>query len=174
MIKKQSKIQDLLWLYPESFKDSRGEYFQTFNIDEYKFKDHNGASIVFKEDDISISKQNVLRGLHGDKKTWKLVQCIHGEIYFVVVDFRKESPTYKNVESFILNSKNKIQVLIPPGCGNGTLCLTEISIFSYKQSEIYSGSQNQFSLRWNDPKLGISWPIKNPILSERDKNAKLL
>ena len=100
MIKKQSKIQDLLLLHPESFKDYRGEYLQTFNIDDYKFNDHNGELIVFKEDDISISKQNVLRGLHGDKKTWKLVQCIHGEIYFVVVDFRKESPTYKNVESF--------------------------------------------------------------------------
>jgi dTDP-4-dehydrorhamnose 3,5-epimerase len=170
----KTTIQDLILLYPKSFYDFRGEYIQTYNINEYNFKDINGHLIEFKEDDISVSRRNVLRGLHGDKKTWKLVQCLYGEIYFVVLDFREDSPTYKNYETFTLTSKNRMQILIPPGCVNGTLCLSEESIFSYKQSEIYSGSQNQFSIRWNDPKIDIKWPITNPILSQRDMEANLL
>jgi dTDP-4-dehydrorhamnose 3,5-epimerase len=170
----KSKIEDLILLYPKSYNDFRGEYFQTFNINEYNFTDINGNLIQFKEDDISVSKKNVLRGLHGDKKTWKLVQCLYGEIFFAVVDFRKGSSTYKKHETFILTSKNRMQILIPPGCVNGTLCLSEECIFAYKQSEIYSGSENQFSIRWNDPKIDINWPITNPILSKRDMDAILL
>ena len=173
-IQKKSIIEDLLLLYPKSFYDFRGEYFQTYNKNEYNFKDSNGNLIDFKEDDISVSVKDVLRGLHGDKKTWKLVQCLYGEIYFVVVDYRENSTTYKYCESFTLSYKNRMQILIPPGCVNGTLCLSNESIFSYKQSEIYSGSESQFSIRWNDPTLNITWPSSNPILSLRDAEAKLL
>jgi len=171
---KKTTIKDLILLYPKSFYDFRGEYFQTYNINEYNFKDINGNLIEFKEDDISVSQKNVLRGLHGDKKTWKLVQCLYGEIFFAVVDFRDDSSTYKKHETFTLTSKNRMQILIPPGCVNGTLCLSEECIFAYKQSEIYSGSENQFSIRWNDPKISINWPITNPILPKRDMDAILL
>ena len=148
------------------FKDHRGHLWTSWK--------KNRIKLNFIHDKFSISKKNTLRGLHGDKKTWKLVQCLYGEIYFVVVDFRENSPTYKHCESFTLSSKNRMQILIPPGCLNGTLCLSNESIFSYKQSEIYSGSENQFSIRWNDPKLNITWPSSNPILSLRDAEAKLL
>jgi dTDP-4-dehydrorhamnose 3,5-epimerase len=91
-----------------------------------------------------------------------------------VVDMRKDSSTYLNWESFTLNEKNRSQVLVPAGCANGHLVMSDRCIFSYKQSQYYSGMRNQFTVRWDDPKLKIYWPIQNPILSERDANAELL
>jgi len=163
-----SKINDLKIITPTVFYDFRGEYVETFNQNGYVFFDCNGKKVEFVEDDISLSRQNVLRGLHGDTKTWKLIQCLSGEFYFVVVDMRANSSTYLNWESFTLNERNRKQVIVPAGCANGHLCLSERCIFSYKQSQYYDGMENQFTVRWNDPKLNIHWPINNPILSQRD------
>ena len=176
MIKKENfKIKDLQQIDVNSFHDFRGEYVETFNIETYQFTDSSNEIIKFKEDDFSVSKKYVLRGLHGDNKTWKLVQCIFGEIYLVVVDFRSDSPTFKFWQSFSLSDKKRTQILIPPGCLNGTLCMSETSIFTYKQSEIYTGnSENQFTVRWDDPQLNIYWPIRQPILSQRDASAIFL
>jgi dTDP-4-dehydrorhamnose 3,5-epimerase len=171
-IKKSSKIENLSIIQPTVFYDFRGEYVETFSQQNYsQFLDYDGSPIQFVEDDISMSRQNVLRGLHGDSKTWKLIQCLYGEFYYVVVDMRKNSATYLNWEAFTMNEKNRIQVLVPAGCANGHLVLSDKTIFSYKQSQYYSGMENQFTVRWNDPKLNIYWPINNPILSERDSSA---
>ncbi|MFM2388097.1 MAG: dTDP-4-dehydrorhamnose 3,5-epimerase [Bacteroidota bacterium] len=167
-----SKIKDLVIITPEVFHDFRGEYVETFNLEVYQqFKDYDGSPIQWVEDDISMSRQHVLRGLHGDSKTWKLIQCLMGDFYYMVVDMRKDSPTYLNWESFTLNEKNRKQVLVPAGCANGHLVMSDRCIFSYKQSQYYSGMQNQFTVRWNDPALKLFWPIDNPIVSERDGNA---
>ena len=166
-----SKINTLKTIVPDVFYDFRGEYVETFNEMKYNFFDNQGVQVKFIEDDISMSRQNVLRGLHGDSKTWKLIQCLHGEFYYVVVDMRKDSTTYLNWEAFTLNEKNRSQVLVPAGCANGHLVISEKCIFSYKQSQYYSGMNNQFTVRWNDPDLNIYWPIVNPILSERDSLA---
>ena len=168
VIENSKKIEDLKVITPKVFYDFRGEYVETFRESKYKFSDRNGNPVVFVEDDISMSKKDVLRGLHGDPKTWKLIQCLYGEIYVVVVDMRKDSPTYLNWESFAVNEKNRKQILIPAGCANGHLCLHDKCIFSYKQSQYYDGMDKQFTVRWDDPKLNIFWPIKNPILSQRD------
>ena len=173
-IKESQKISDLKIITPYIFHDFRGEYVETFSKKDYLFTDSNGSSVDFVEDDISVSKHGVLRGLHGDAKTWKLIQCLIGEIYVVVVDMRKDSPTYLNWEAFAVNEKNRIQILIPAGCANGHLCLSEKCIFSYKQSQYYSGMENQFTVRWDDPRLQIFWPINNPMISVRDASAKLL
>jgi dTDP-4-dehydrorhamnose 3,5-epimerase len=166
------KINDLVTIKPEVFYDFRGEYIETFNKDRYEqFKDYDGSPISFVEDDISMSKQHVLRGLHGDSNTWKLIQCLLGEFYYVVVDMRKQSSTYLNWEYFTLSEKNRMQVLVPAGCANGHLVMSEQTIFSYKQSQYYSGMSQQFTVRWNDPKLKIYWPIAQPILSQRDTQA---
>ncbi|MEZ5045616.1 MAG: dTDP-4-dehydrorhamnose 3,5-epimerase family protein [Chitinophagaceae bacterium] len=165
------KIHNLSIIKTNVFYDFRGEYVETFNESTYQFKDDDGHLIKFVEDDISMSKQNVLRGLHGDEKTWKLIQCLMGEFYYIVVDMRKNSPTYLNWESFTLNEKNRMQVLVPAGCANGHLVMSDRCIFSYKQSQLYSGVHNQFTVRWNDPKINVFWPIQNPILSERDSSA---
>ncbi len=173
-IRESKLITDLKTIFPEVFYDFRGEYVETYNTDRYRFTDRNGHPLVFVEDDVSVSKKNVLRGLHGDGKTWKLIQCLLGEIYVVVVDMREQSPTHLNWEAFTLNEKNRYQVLVPAGCANGHLCLTERCIFSYKQSECYTGMENQFTVRWDDPKLGVWWPIREPLLSQRDGGAALL
>jgi dTDP-4-dehydrorhamnose 3,5-epimerase len=173
-IAESTKIYGLKIVTPYVFHDFRGEYVETFSTQRYEFYNRQGKRIEFVEDDISVSRQNVLRGLHGDNRTWKFIQCLYGELYFVVVDMRKDSPTYLNWESFAVNDRNRKQILVPAGCANGHLCLSEKCIFSYKQSQYYDGSEKQFTVRWDDPKLNIYWPIRNPILSNRDSSVHFL
>ncbi len=173
-IKDSSQIQGLKIITPQVYYDFRGTYIETYNFGKYQFEDKDHKPISFVEDDISVSRKGVLRGLHGDNKTWKLIQCLHGALYEVVVDMRKDSSTYLNWETHTLNDENRLQLLVPAGCANGYLCLSEKCIFSYKQSAYYSGMENQFTIRWNDPRIQIYWPINNPILSQRDAAAPLL
>ncbi len=144
--------------------DERGSIWTTWKKDEWKDLD-------FNHDKFSISKKNVLRGLHGDIKSWKLVTCVFGEVFQVVVDTRPESKNYLKWESWKLSDENRKQILIPPNFANGFLCLSEKCVYHYKYS--YSGEyndvENQFTMKWNDPQIGIKWPIKEPILSKRDK-----
>jgi len=165
-------LPDVAIITPDVFYDYRGEYVETWNIENYKA--FNKGNIDFKQDDISTSVKHTLRGLHGDNETWKLVQCLYGSLLQVVVDMRPSSKTYLKHDMFSINDKNRRQILIPPGFANGHLVMSEMGIFSYKQSTLYVGAEAQFTVRWNDPKLNISWPITNPILSSRDKNAKSL
>ena len=152
-----------------SFKDLRGLYWTSWKKNYHK-------NIDFKHDKFSLSKKNVLRGLHGDKKTWKLISCPFGKFLLVVVNCKKNSKDYLKWKSWILSHENGVQILIPPHYANGHLCLSNHCLFHYKLS--YKGSyvdaKNQFSLRWNDPKINIKWNIKKPILSKRDKSSKLL
>ncbi len=147
---------------PDSFEDFRGELYTLF-----KQKDHK---LIFNHDKVSISKQNVLRGLHGDSKSWKLVTCLAGEIYLVIVDNRPNSSNYLKWDWTILTSKNKRSVLIPPMFANGHYILSSEATFFYKWSYPgeYPDVEDQFTLKWNNPKLGIHWPTLNPILSKRD------
>jgi len=149
-----------------SFIDHRGELYTVFN--------ELDTDIKFNHDKISISKKNVLRGLHGDFKSYKRLSCIKGSLFVVVVDNRPSSCYYKKWESHILTDQNKKSILIPPGFANGHYVLSEEAILFYKWS--YSGKypdvEDQFSLKWNDPELKIEWPTLNPILSERDSNEK--
>ncbi|GAB4236432.1 MAG: dTDP-4-dehydrorhamnose 3,5-epimerase [Acidobacteriota bacterium] len=173
-ISESKLIPDLKIIQPPVFYDYRGEYIETFNEARYTFSDRQGKPIRFVEDDVSVSRRNVLRGLHGDDRTWKLIQCLLGEIYVVVVDMRSDSPAYLRWEAFDLNEKNRTQLLIPAGCASGYLCLAQRNIVSYKQSALYQGAEKQMSVRWDDPKLDIWWPIRNPILSRRDATAPFL
>lgn len=165
-------LPDVAIITPDIFYDYRGEYIETWNIENYKI--FNKGNITFKQDDISTSVRHTLRGLHGDNETWKLVQCLYGSLLQVVVDMRPDSKTYLKHDMFSINDKNRRQILVPPGFANGHLIMSEMGIFSYKQSTLYVGADAQFTVKWDDPKLNISWPITNPILSSRDKNAKLL
>jgi dTDP-4-dehydrorhamnose 3,5-epimerase len=148
---------------PDSFEDYRGELYTLFKQED--------SNLVFNHDKVAISRQNVLRGLHGDHKSWKLITCLSGEIYLVIVDNRPESSNYLKWDSIILNENNRKQVLVPPGFGNGHLVLSESATFFYKWS--YEGEypdvKDQFSINWRDPKVNIHWPIDNPILQKRDK-----
>lgn len=153
---------------PNSFEDFRGELYTLFN--------QKDSTLTFNHDKVSISRQNVLRGLHGDCKAWKLITCLAGEVYLVVVDYRKDSPNYLKWDSVVLTHKNRKSVLVPPMFANGHLVLSSEATFFYKWSYPggYPDVKDQFSIKWNDPKINIHWPIVNPILSYRDTNAKLL
>jgi len=162
----KTKLDGVLLIKPPTvFEDLRGWYVETYNEKLYT---DAGINVKFVQDDISVSRRNVLRGIHGDSKTWKLISCLYGKFYLVVVNWDKASVQFGKWESFILSDENRLQVLIPPKFGNGHLVLSDLTIFHYKQSTYYDRA-NQFTVLWNDPKLNISWPIKNPILSKRDE-----
>ena len=159
-----TKLPGVRLIKPYVFEDHRGTYIETYNEAEYR---RQGVDVTFIQDDISTSSQHVLRGIHGDDVTWKLVSCLHGKFYLVVVNCDKDSPSFHQWEGFTLSTLNHLQVLIPPKHGNGHLVLSELAIFHYKQNTYYNLA-GQFTILWNDPKLNIKWPIDNPITSERD------
>ncbi|MFC1521984.1 dTDP-4-dehydrorhamnose 3,5-epimerase [Elusimicrobiota bacterium] len=165
----KTKLQGVTLIKPPTiFNDFRGSYVETYNEKLYA---EAGVDIKFVQDDISVSKKNVLRGIHGDTRTWKLISCLYGEFFFVVVNCDKASADFGKWESFILSEQNRMQVLVPPKFGNGHLVLSDRTIFHYKQSTYYDRA-SQFTYMWNDPKLNIKWPIDKPILSERDEEGQ--
>jgi len=182
----KTKLDDVLLITPDVFKDHRGEYVEIWNRKDYNpfLNLYSGVwdgykSIKFVQDNISVSRYNVLRGIHGDYKTWKLVSCLSGSICLVVVNNMLDTPQYHEHTQFILSDQNHHQVLIPPGFGNGHYVMSHQAIFHYKQSTYYD-PESQFTLRWNDPELDIDWPLgydpnststvpSNPILSNRDR-----
>lgn len=147
------------------FEDFRGQYVETYNEEIYR---NNGINVKFVQDDISVSSRNVLRGIHGDAETWKLVSCLHGSFYLMVLNNNKNSPQFKKWQGFTLSDTNRCQVLIPPNFGNGHVVLTDKAIYHYKQNTYYN-PRGQFTIIWNDPEYEMWWPIKNPILSRRDE-----
>lgn len=160
----RTKLDKVLLIKPDAFEDHRGHYVEIYNEALFKEK---GIDVKFIQDDISVSFKNVLRGIHGDSQTWKLISCLYGEFFLAVVNWDSSSKQYGQWETFVLSEKNKQQVLVPPKFGNGHLVLSDRAIFHYKQSTYYNRA-GQFTLMWNDPKLNINWPIKDPILSKRD------
>lgn len=160
----RTKLDGVLLIKTSVFEDHRGRYIEIYNEELYK---KHGIDVKFIQDDISVSSKGVLRGIHGDLQTWKLISCLYGEFYLVVVNWDSSSLQYGQWESFILSGDNRIQVLVPPKFGNGHLILSPQAIFHYKQSTYYDRA-GQFTIIWNDPKLKINWPINNPILSKRD------
>ena len=157
------KFEEVLVIDTDVHTDYRGDLWTVWK--------KNDSKTTFNHDKVSTSRRNVLRGVHGDFKSTKLVTCLYGELYFVVVDNRKESKTYLQWDHIILDDKSRKMVLLPPGFGNAFLVLSDQSVFFYKWS--YEGKypdvQDQFTLKWNDPKICINWPVQNPILQPRDK-----
>ena len=149
---------------PTVFEDFRGTYVELYNEALYR---EAGIADKFVQDDIAVSRRDVLRGLHGDHRTAKLVSCLHGAFYLVVVNNKADSPQYRNWVAFTLSEQNRLQVLIPPGFANGHLVLTDSAMFHYKQTTLYDRA-SQFTLLWNDPVLKLWWPAVNPIVSRRD------
>ena len=160
-----TKLENVYLIKPYIYKDFRGSYTEIYNKNIFV---KNSMKIKFIQDDISISKKNVLRGIHGDRKTWKLISCLYGKFYLVVVNNDKKSKDYKKWTSFILDDKKKHMVLVPPRFGNGHYVLSKKAIFYYKQNTLYQ-RKSQFTINWKDPEYKIKWPCKRPILSKRDK-----
>jgi len=165
MIVKNTNLSGVKLIIPNRFEDHRGSYMEIY--DSKKFESITDE--IFVQDDISISNKGVLRGLHGDRKTTKIVTVINGSGYALIADNRPESPTYKKWQSFTLSKQNKQLLLLPAGIGNSILSLEDNMIYYYKQNTHFIDGQ-QFTIKWNDPEWNFWWPISDPVLSMRDRS----
>ena len=171
LIAEKTSLQNVLLIKPAPFIDFRGSYLELFNKQTYQklFAQHNIPNLQFVQDDASVSFKNVLRGFHGDAKTWKLTTCLRGEIYSVILNCDEESKEFGKWEAFKLTGENGYELLIPPAYGNSFLVMSEDAVYYYKQTTYYDPvNLPQFTYKWNDPIFNVKWPIDEPILSKRD------
>jgi dTDP-4-dehydrorhamnose 3,5-epimerase len=160
-------------LEPRVFADSRGYFFESFNSRELA---KIGINHQFVQDNQSRSVRSVLRGLHYQirQPQGKLVRVVCGEVFDVAVDIRRSSPTFGKWAGVILSEQNKQMFWIPPGFAHGFLVLSETADFLYKTTDFYSPADER-TIRWNDPQLGIEWPLKGePVVSPKDAAGNLL
>jgi dTDP-4-dehydrorhamnose 3,5-epimerase len=169
----KTELDGVLIIKPDAFTDSRGYFLESFN--EKKYWEH-GIPNIFVQDNISKSIKGTIRGLHyqvGDYAQGKLCEVLYGKVIDVAVDIRKGSPTYGKYTSAELSEDNHIQIWIPVGFAHGFSVLSDEAIFHYKCTNFYS-KEHERSLHYADPDIAIDWKVKNPLVSEKDKKAKLL
>lgn len=174
MLVQETQISDLLIIKPSVFEDSRGYFMESFN--SKVFRETTNLELDFVQDNESKSNKGVLRGLHFQKpphEQGKLVRVVRGSVLDVAVDIRKKSPTFGQYYSIVLSEQNKTQFYVPPGFAHGFAVLEDNTIFSYKCTGFYN-KESEVSLRWDDPDINIEWGIKDPILSEKDKNSSVI
>jgi dTDP-4-dehydrorhamnose 3,5-epimerase len=172
---KQTPLKDCYIIEPTVFEDDRGYFFEKFN--EKKFEELTGMNGHFVQDNISKSSYGVVRGIHlqkGEHAQAKLVSCLEGRVWDVVVDLREDSPTFGKWFGIELTAENKIQLYIPRGFGHGFSVLSENAVFSYKCDNFYN-KESEGNVLFNDPELQVDWKLeeKDMILSEKDKDASL-
>jgi len=172
--KPQQALPDVVLLEPKTFGDDRGWFMETYKRSEFEA---NGIRADFRQDNHSRSTaKGVLRGLHYQKDPaaqGKLVRCVVGAIYDVAVDIRKGSPTYGRWVAAELSAADRNMLWVPPGFAHGFCTLTEISEVMYKATAEYSAPHDR-GIRWNDPAIGVRWPIATPVLSTKDAQAPTL
>ena len=151
---------------PKIFPDARGFFVETYNKERYVAA---GIDIDFVQDNLSFSSKGVLRGLHYQKPhaQGKLVYVLQGEVWDVAVDIRHGSPTFGEWTAVTLSSENKKQFYIPPGFAHGFCVMSETALFTYKCTNFYH-PECDGGFRWDDPDIGINWPVTAPVLSEKD------
>lgn len=159
-------------LEPKVFGDSRGYFLETWNRDRYLAAGLPGS---FAQDNVSLSRHGVLRGLHFQNpyQQGKLVYVLEGEVFDVAVDVRSGSATFACWVGVTLSSQNKRQLYVPAGYAHGFCVTSETAVFAYKCTEVYH-PETERTIRWNDPEIAIEWPVRNPTVSERDNRAPLL
>ena len=168
-IKESELIKGVFIIKPNKFKDLRGEIWTAFTSKDIDKLLPSG--IRFIHDKFISSKHNVLRGTHGDEKTYKLATCLSGEVQQVVVDCRKQSPSYLKWQSFIINADNQLLILVPAGCGNAHLVRSKQAIYYYKcaYEGAYNDADEQFTLAYDDKRVGVKWEFEGElVLSSRD------
>jgi len=163
----KTKLEGVLLVTPQVFGDERGFFMETYNRDKAI---DLGLPGEFVQDNHSKSSYGVLRGLHYQNPTWqgKLVRVVQGEIFDVAVDIRTGSPTYGEWVGFTLNDENKQQLYVPEGFAHGFCVTSPTAEVVYKCTDMYAPDQ-EGSVMWNDPDIGIDWPVENPSLSAKDK-----
>jgi len=166
-----TEIPDVLVLEPKIFTDARGFFLESYN--RRTFKEATGVDAQFVQDNQSFSVRNVLRGLHYQirQPQGKLVQVLAGDIYDVVVDLRRRSPTFGKWTSAQLSGGTHRMLWVPAGFAHGYLVLSEHAIVLYKTTDYYA-PEHERTILWNDPALGIRWPLEGaPIVSDKDRRA---
>lgn len=171
-----TQISDVKIIEPEIFKDDRGFFYESFN--QSKFETALGRKVTFVQDNHSKSSKGVLRGIHYQiqQPQGKLVRVIHGEVFDVAVDLRKNSPTFRRWAAARLSASNNHQLWVPEGFGHAFLVLSDEAEFLYKTTDYYSPKFER-AIIWNDKDLAIDWPEEinlQPILSNKDKAALFL
>lgn len=164
----KTDIEGLLIIQPKVFKDERGYFLETFN--EKKWNSFFKTPPVFVQDNQSLSKKHVLRGLHFQSPPFaqgKLIHVTRGSVIDVAVDLRLKSPTYGQHVKVLLDDTNHKQFYIPPGFAHGFVTLEENTCFSYKCTDFYN-QKSEGSIIWNDPDLNIDWEVTEPLISEKD------
>ena len=165
----QTAIPEVLILEPQVFGDERGFFFESFN--QQTFESLTGVKASFVQDNHSKSAVNVLRGLHYqiEQAQGKLVRVVAGEVFDVAVDLRRQSKTFGKWVGVVLSGENKRQLWVPPGFAHGFVVLKEGTEFLYKTTDYYA-PQHERCIRWNDPEIGIEWPLTAaPVLSAKDQ-----
>lgn len=165
-------LPGVLLLEPRVFADARGAFFEAYRADTYA---RLGVPMTFVQDNVSVSRRGVLRGLHFQhpRGQAKLIQAIRGEVFDVAVDVRVGSPTFGRAAWSTLSETNRHQLFIPPGFAHGFVVTSDEAVVAYKCSEYYA-PESEHSLRWDDPALGIPWPLDRPIVSPKDAVARML
>jgi dTDP-4-dehydrorhamnose 3,5-epimerase len=167
-------LPEVLLLEPRVFGDERGFFMESWNA--RTFREATGLDVAFVQDNHSRSARNVLRGIHYQvvQPQGKLIRVVAGSVFDVAVDLRRSSPRFGQWVGVELSAQNRLQMWIPPGFGHGFLVTSEAADFLYKTTEYWIGEFDR-ALRWNDPALGIAWPLAGePILAGRDAQAPLL
>lgn len=165
-------LPDVILVKPDVWRDERGFFLETYHLEKYR---QGGLGEVFVQDNHSFSQRNVLRGLHAQlhHPQGKLVRAILGEIFDVAVDIRPDSPTFGRWVGEMLSGENHHQLYVPPGFAHGFCVLSETAHVQYKCTDLYR-RDDEIGVVWNDAEIGIDWPIEDPILNAKDREAPRL
>jgi dTDP-4-dehydrorhamnose 3,5-epimerase len=168
----QTELPGVLAIELDKYADPRGSFLESWHKERYAGM---GLAADFVQDNVSFSLKGTLRGLHyqNPNPQGKLVQVLQGEVFDVAVDLRKGAPTFGKWFGMVLSSENSTQLYIPEGFAHGFLVTSDTAIFSYKCTRFYD-KPSERTVRWDDPDIGVRWPMKRPILSEKDMAGMLL
>ena len=163
----ETDLNGVLVIEPKSFGDARGFFLETFQVERYR--EFAGIDLPFVQDNHSRSSRGVLRGLHAQRQhpQGKLVRVARGEVFDVAVDINPASRTFGKWAGAFLSDENHRQLWIPPGYAHGFVVLSEVADFEYKCTDLYY-PEDEIGLIWNDPQVNIDWPIRNPVISDKD------
>jgi len=162
----ETSLSGLKIIEPKVFGDQRGYFLEIWNRKRYA---EVGIDVDFVQDNLSLSRSGVVRGLHYQypETQGKLVYVLQGKVFDVAVDIRKDSPTFGKWEGVVLSDENKRQLYVPEGFAHGFCVLSETALFAYKCTALYN-PRVEGGILWNDPEIGIDWPVADPVLSEKD------
>ncbi len=163
----RTALNGCLILEPQVFSDERGEFFESFSVQ--KFRNATGVLLNFVQDNQSLSRAKVLRGLHYqiEQPQGKLVRVVSGSVWDVAVDLRRSSPTFAQWVGVDLSAENQRMFWVPPGCAHGFVVTSESAVFLYKTTDYYAPAHER-TISWSDPSLAITWPVPDPIVNAKD------